>query len=123
MKYCGSILFSWGVCTRFFLPHKQLHSYSFVCCYRGSSTFTCSFLYLQCYLFVISYLLFLIQLGLDINPDEMAALGIGGIGIGNDDDDDEEDEDDESLEAELAALQGQSSSRGKKKSNCLVLCY
>ncbi|XP_027040976.1 coiled-coil and C2 domain-containing protein 1-like isoform X1 [Pocillopora damicornis] len=54
-------------------------------------------------------------LGLDINPDEMAALGIGGIGIGNDDDDDDEDEDDESLEAELAALQGQSSSRGKKK--------
>ena len=88
-----------------------------------SSTFTCSFLYLQCYLFVISYLLFLIQLGLDINPDEMAALGIGGIGIGNDDEDDDEDEDDESLEAELAALQGQSSSRGKKKSNCLVLCY
>ena len=61
-------------------------------------------------------MLFLIQLGLDISPDEMAELGIGGIGGADDDDDD--DEDDESLEAELAALQGKSWSKGKKKSKC-----
>ncbi|XP_073257066.1 coiled-coil and C2 domain-containing protein 1-like isoform X1 [Porites lutea] len=51
-------------------------------------------------------------LGLDISPEDMADLGIGGIGIDGDDDDDE---DDESLEAELAALQGESQPRAKKK--------
>ena len=45
----------------------------------------------------------------------MADLGIGGIGGADDEDDDE---DDESLEAELAALQGESRSRAKKKSKC-----
>ena len=45
----------------------------------------------------------------------MADLGIGGIGIDNDDDNDE---DDESLEAELAALQGESQPRAKKKRMC-----
>lgn len=54
----------------------------------------------------------LLQLGLDISPEDMADFGIGGIGINNDDDDDE---DDESLEAELAALQGESQPRAKKK--------
>lgn len=42
----------------------------------------------------------------------MADFGIGGIGIDGDDDDDE---DDESLKAELAALQGESQPRAKKK--------
>ena len=42
----------------------------------------------------------------------MADFGIGGIGI---DDDDDDDDDDESLEAELAALQGKSQPRAKKK--------
>ena len=46
----------------------------------------------------------------------MADLGIGGIGGADDDDDD--DDDDESLEAELAALQGESRSKVKKKSKC-----
>lgn len=55
------------------------------------------------------------QLGLDISPEEMADLGIGGIGGADDEDDDE---DDESLEAELAALQGESRSKPKKKSKC-----
>jgi len=45
----------------------------------------------------------------------MADLGIGGIGGADDDDDDD---DDESLEAELAALQGESQSKVKKKSKC-----
>ncbi|XP_078361651.1 coiled-coil and C2 domain-containing protein 1-like isoform X1 [Oculina patagonica] len=52
------------------------------------------------------------MLGLDISPEEMADLGIGGIGVADDEDDDE---DDESLEAELAALQGASRSKPKKK--------
>ena len=56
-----------------------------------------------------------LQLGLDISPEEMADLGIGGIGGADDDDDDD---DDESLEAELAALQGESWSKVKKKSKC-----
>lgn len=55
----------------------------------------------------------ILQLGLDISPEEMADLGIGGIGGADDDDDDD---DDESLEAELAALQGESHSKVKKKS-------
>ena len=55
-----------------------------------------------------------LQLGLDISTEEMADLGIGGIGGVEDDDDDEDDE--ESLEAELAALQGESRSKVKKKS-------
>ena len=55
----------------------------------------------------------LLQLGIDISPDDMADLGIGGIGV-DDGDDDEDDE--ESLEAELAALQGESRSKVKRKS-------
>ncbi|KAJ7387746.1 hypothetical protein OS493_001089 [Desmophyllum pertusum] len=51
-------------------------------------------------------------LGIDIGPEDMADLGIGGIGGADDDDDDE---DDESLEAELAALQGESRSKERKK--------
>ena len=58
------------------------------------------------------------QLGLDISPEEMADLGIGGIGGADDDDDDD---DDESLEAELAALQGESRSKVKKKSKLVFI--
>ena len=54
------------------------------------------------------------QLGFDISAEEMAGLGIGGIGISNGDEDDEDD--DESLEAELAALQGESRPKEKRKS-------
>ena len=43
----------------------------------------------------------------------MAEFGIGGIGVNDVDDDD--DDDDESLEAELAALQGESRPKSKKK--------
>jgi len=57
--------------------------------------------------------LWFLQLGLDISPEEMADLGIGGIGGAEDDDDDDDDE--ESLEAELAALQGESRSKVKKR--------
>ena len=60
------------------------------------------------------YVYLFLQLGLDISPEEMADLGIGGIGGADDDDDD--DDDDESLEAELAVLQGESRSKVKKKS-------
>jgi len=48
----------------------------------------------------------------------MADLGIGGIGGADDDDDDD---DDESLEAELAALQGESRSKVKKKSKLALI--
>ena len=54
------------------------------------------------------------QLGIDISAEDMAYLGIGSIGVSNDDEDDEDD--DESLEAELAALQGESRPKEKRKS-------
>ena len=50
----------------------------------------------------------------------MADLGIGGIGVDYGDDDD--DDDDESLEAELAALQGESRSKVKRKSRFYNNC-
>ena len=71
------------------------------------------------------------QLGIDISAEDMAELGIGCIGVSNGDEDDEDD--DESLEAELAALQGESRPKEKRKSEeshgktlntfyCDVLC-
>ena len=68
-------------------------------------------------LFSCCLLLLFLQLGLDISPDKMADLGIGGIGA---DDDDDDDDDEESLEAELAALQGESRSKVKKKSKAVL---
>ncbi|XP_067032370.1 coiled-coil and C2 domain-containing protein 1-like isoform X2 [Acropora muricata] len=53
------------------------------------------------------------MLGIDISAEDMADLGIGCIGVSNGDEDDEDD--DESLEAELAALQGESRPKEKRK--------
>ena len=51
---------------------------------------------------------------MDISAEDMAGLGIGDIGVSNGDEDG--DDDDESLEAELAALQGESHPKEKRKS-------